>query len=161
VKNIFIVVISFLFIGASVVEGQDLLNTRIRMIKGRKRAIYFDQGIFHSDGNKRQLTSLVKIRNAYVKSRGYERIVFEFSGQEVPAVYGSISSKNKKINLDFFNTSLKKGIESVSANKYLKSVNFYLIDSDVLSVEISFKHAIVSDIFYLKNPARLVIDVKK
>lgn len=160
-KATFILFFACILIGVSNVEAQDLLNTRIRMIKGRKRAIYFDQGVFHTDGNKRALTVLKEIRDAYVKSRGYERVVFQFAGNEVPAIYGNVAGKKKKIYLDFFNTTIDKKLSSISANKYLDSVNFYPIDKDALSIEILFKQAIVADIFYLKNPGRLVIDIKK
>lgn len=142
-------------------NAQDLLNTRIRMISGRKKAVYFEQGVFHNDGNKREVTSLSKIRQSFVKSRGYERIVFDFNQKAPPAIYGSISGKEKKIYLDFFNTEVSKNIVSLGSSKYISDVNFYPIDKNTLSVELVFKTTIVADIFYLSNPGRLVIDVKK
>ncbi len=141
--------------------AQDLLNTRIRAISGRKKAIYFDKGIFHNDGNQRLGAKLVKLRESYVPQRGYERIVFDFDTPQPPAVYGSVDGKNKKIYLDLFNTQLQPGIKSLGSHRYLKQVNFFPIDRDSLSVELLFKQSVVADIFYLKNPGRLVIDVKQ
>ena len=40
-------------------------------------------------------------------------------------------------------------------------MQFYNIEQDHVSVELDFKQNVSFDIFYLENPARLVIDVKK
>ena len=145
---------------AGLVFGQNLLTERIWKISSRKRSIFFDQGVFHSDlpstNNK-----LLSIRNSYKADQKYERIVFDFQNSSPAKVYGHIDKENKKIRLDFFNTSLDKSIDSVSNVKYVKSIDFYNIDESSLSTEITFKEGVSFDIFYLENPGRLVIDAKK
>lgn len=144
----------------SVASAQNLLTERIWKISSRKRSIFFDQGVFHSDLSPNPKT-LSSIRNSYKPSKGYERIVFDFGSAQPPKVYGHISQKDKKIRLDFFNTDLQKSIDSVSNVKYVKSIDFFNIDKENLSVEILFKDNVSFDIFYLENPGRLVIDAKK
>lgn len=147
-------------LAGSVGFAQDLLTERIWKISSRKRSIFFDQGVFHSD-LKSSPKVLTAIRNSYQPSQGYERIVFDFNGNEPAKVYGHISKGEKKLRLDFFNTALEKSIDSVSNVKYVKSIDFFNIESDSLSVEITFKENVSFDIFYLENPGRLVIDAKK
>lgn len=140
--------------------AQDLLTERIWKISARKRSIFFDQGVFHSD-LKPESKTLVSLRNSYRSDQGYERIVFDF-GSPLPAkVYGHISKKEKKLRLDFFNTKLAKTMDAVSNVKYVKSVDFFNVDDDSLSVEISFNTSVSFDIFYLENPGRIVIDAKR
>lgn len=146
--------------GAAKVFAQNLLTERIWKISSRKRSIFFDQGVFHSDLAASPKT-LTGIRNSYKPSKGYERVVFDFSSAAPPKVYGHISPKDRKVRLDFFNTSLEKSVGAVSNVKYVDSIDFFNMDDDVLSVEMSFKENVSFDIFYLKNPGRLVIDVKK
>jgi hypothetical protein len=43
----------------------------------------------------------------------------------------------------------------------LKSINFFTIEKDNVSVELQFSQKVSFDVFYLENPGRLVIDVKK
>ncbi|MEX0799016.1 MAG: hypothetical protein WEB87_00020 [Bacteriovoracaceae bacterium] len=147
-------------LAGSFAHAQNLLTERIWKISDRKRSIFFDQGVFHSD-LKPQPKTLLSIRNSYQPSKGYERIVFDFSTNQPPKVYGHISKKDKKIRLDFFNTGLEKSLGSVSNVKYVKNLDFFNIDKDKLSVELSFKENVSFDIFYLENPGRLVIDAKK
>lgn len=140
--------------------AQNLLTERIWKISERKRSIFFDQGVFHSDLESAPKV-LKGIRNSYKRDEGYERIVFDFSTNQPPKVYGHISKTDKKVRLDFFNTSLEKSIDTVSNVKYIKNIDFFSIDKNSLSVELSFKDTVSFDIFYLENPARLVIDAKK
>ncbi len=140
--------------------AQDLLQERIWKISSRKRSIFFDKGVFHSDANPiRQ--KLKGIRNSYVPSRGYERIVFDFSGNKPPKVYGKIENSERKVYLDFFNTYLEKPIHKLKNVKILKSIDFFKVEENDLSLELSFNSKSSFDIFYLENPGRLVIDVKK
>merc|ERR1711976_962499 len=88
-------ILNFLLITISLTSfcyGQDLLQERIWKISSKKRSIFFDKGVFHSQQNldKQQLKG---IRNSFVASRGYERIVFDFTTNKPPKVYGKISSK--------------------------------------------------------------------
>lgn len=144
----------------SVGFAQNLLNERIWKISGRKRSIFFDQGVFHSDLASTPKT-LTAIRNSYKRDKDFERIVFDFNAAQPAKVYGHISKDDKKLRLDFFNTKLEKSISDVSNVKYVKSMDFFNIDNDSLSVEITFNESVSFDIFYLENPGRLVIDAKK
>ena len=139
--------------------AQDLLKERIWKLAPRKKSIFLDKGVFHSPANP-QNQRLKSIRNSYVPARGYERVVLDFTGSKPPRIYGHISKREKKVYIDFFNVSAGKmdGIRNV---KFLKEVNFFNIDEDHISAELSFKQNVSFDIFYLVNPARLVIDIKK
>ena len=75
--------------------------------------------------------------------------------------YLNISNKEKKVYIDFFNTSLGASVGELKDVKFLKNIDFFNIDQKSLSVELSFKEKVSFDIFYLEDHARLVIDVKK
>ncbi len=156
-KLSFILVLLFL---SPMSHAQDLLNERIWKISSRKRSIFLDKGIFHSMANPMQ-QDLKGIRNSYVPARGYERIVFDFSGNKPPKVYGKISGEEKKVFIDFFNTNLATSMGKLKNIKLLSSVDFFSIDKNTVSVELTFKAKASYDIFYLENPGRLVIDAKK
>ena len=155
-KFVFIIL---LILSANSLSAQNLLKERIWKISDKKRSIFFDKGVFHSDLSPSN-QMLQGVRNSYVQARGYERVVFDFGGQQPPKVYGYISEDNK-VYIDFFNTMLDKSIEPVVGVKYVKGINFYNIDTDGLSAEISFSSKVSVDIFYLSNPGRIVIDIKK
>lgn len=140
--------------------SQNLSKQRIWKITSDKRAIYFDQGIFHSD-KKRSTAKLTSIRNSYVGSRGYERVVLDFNESEPPKVYGHISMNKKKLYLDLFNTKLSDNMSSIKNVKYLENVDFFNIDKDLLSIEFKVSQKVSYDIFYLENPGRIVIDIKR
>jgi hypothetical protein len=140
--------------------SQNLLKERIWKISSKKRSIFFDKGVFHSPGGMAN-QKLKGIRNSYIPARKYERIVFDFTMSKPPKIYGHISSKDKKVYIDFFNTSIEKNMGSLKNIKYVKSVDFFNLDPNKLSVELSFIKGVSYDIFYLENPGRLVIDVKK
>jgi hypothetical protein len=156
--KVLLTLVSMLFI--TNVFAQNLNSQRIWKISSKKRSIFLDKGIFHSDSEVKNV-QLSGVRNSYVTSRGYERVVFDFNTSNTPRIYGHISKKDKKIYLDFFNTSLNKALTSIKEVKYVKSVDFYNIDKNQLSVELSFNSTVSFDIFFLENPGRLVIDVKK
>lgn len=140
--------------------AQDLLKERIWKISDRKKSVFLDKGVFHSEANPRQ-QSLKDVRNSYMASRGYERIVFDFSSSKPPRVYGKIAEESKKVYLDFFNTSIGTNISELKNIKFLKNIDFFTIDEDGISVELQFNQKVSFDIFYLESPGRLVIDVKK
>lgn len=154
-------IICFVLFGISQFSfAQDLLQERIWKISSRKRSIFFDKGVFHSAANPMS-QKLTGIRNSYIHARGYERVVLDFSSSKPPKVYGKISSIEKKIYLDLFNTKLGTDVEQLKNIKFLKNIDFFTIDKDNLSVELQFSKKVSFDIFYLENPARIVIDVKK
>lgn len=156
-----IVLLIVLILGfSSLSYSQDLLKERIWKIAPRKKSIFLDKGVFHSDSNPK-MQKLKSIRNSYVPARGYERIVIDFSGSKPPRIYGHISKNEKKVFIDLFNTSMTPNIESVKSIKFLQDVKFFDIEEDLISAELTFNRTVSFDIFYLENPARLVLDVKK
>ena len=150
----------FLINISTISYAQDLLKERIWKLAPRKKSIFLDKGVFHSDANP-QMQKLVGMRNSYVPARGYERIVIDFSGNKPPRIYGHVSKKDNKVFIDLFNTSMTPELEGISSIKYLKDVKFFDIEPDHISAELSFSRSVSFDIFYLENPARLVLDVKK
>ena len=139
--------------------SQNLLDERIRRVSARKRSIYLESGIFHNGGPKRS-SKLKAIRHSFSGKKGYERLVFDFTTENLPRIYGYISGKDKKLYLDLFTTDLPDALNSFGNSRYVKSVNFFPIQNDTLSVEVLFKKNITLDVFYLKNPGRLVVDIK-
>jgi len=139
--------------------AQDLFEERIRRIPSRKKSIFLNRGIFHNGGSKR-VSKLNAIRHNYTKNLGYERVVFDFGTKKVPRIYGHISSTEKKIYIDLFNTKIPKNIGSFGNSKYIESMNLFPISDDTLSIEINFKQSIAVDLFYLNSPGRLVLDIK-
>ena len=103
--------------------SQDLLQERIWKISSHKRSIFFDKGVFHSESNP-IIQKLKGIRNSYIPARGYERVVFDFSGAKPPKIYGKISSADKKVYVDFFNTELGTSVEQLKNIKFLKKYRF-------------------------------------
>ncbi|MBT3981266.1 MAG: hypothetical protein HOE90_07920 [Bacteriovoracaceae bacterium] len=139
--------------------SQNLLNERIREIPGRKKSIYLEGGVFHG-GSGTGRSTLVAARHSYRAAENFERLVFDFKGSSLPKVYGYLSEKEKKLYIDFFSSDLKPGISSFGNSKFVKNMDFFKISSDTLSLELGFKSKVSVDIFYLKSPSRLVIDVK-
>lgn len=139
--------------------SQDLLQERIRQIDNRKRSIYIDQGIIHN-GHRDQRSRLEKVRHSYSEERGFERLVFDFNTSAVPRVYGHLSSGEKKLYLDFFQTSLIDDIQSVGNSRLIDGINFFPVESDMISIEVILKDQSDVEIFYLNNPGRLVVDIK-
>lgn len=153
-------IIFLLILQSTQLFAQDLTKQRIWKISSKKRAVFLDKGVFYSksDSSNQELKG---IRNSYVASRGYERVVFDFSSNTPPRVYGHIASSENKVYIDLHKTSLNKAIQAVKNVKFVKSVDFFNLDKDNLSVELSFNEKVSFDIFHLENPGRLVIDVKK
>ena len=155
-----IITLMLLSIGFNQVSAQDLLGERIRRITSRKKSIYLDKGIFHNGGPTVQST-LKTVRHNYNKRLGYERIVFDFKTPKIPKVYGHINSSNKNLYVDLFDTQIEKTVGSFGKTQFVDSINFFPISRDTLSVELKFKEKVSVDIFYLENPGRLVIDIKR
>ena len=143
----------------SVVNAQDLTNERIRKISATKRSVYFKRGVFLSSV-KKTASNLKAIRHGYKASNGYERLVFDFGTKKAPKVYGYKSENEKKIFIDFFNTSLGRQVQSFGNSKLVHKVEFYPVGDETLSTEVSLKGNYSIDIFYLENPGRVVIDIK-
>lgn len=149
-----------LFFTQSYVYAQNLMSEKIRRIPARKRSVYLNSGVFHNGGPKVS-SKLKAVRQNYSKSKNYERLVFDFETSKLPRIYGYISKERKKIFIDFFETSMDQSLSSFGNSKYVKTINFFPIQADTLSVEVIFKDNVSLDVFYLESPARLVIDLKK
>lgn len=141
------------------ITAQDLMVERIRKISSTKKSVYFDKGIFHN-GSPTGKAVLKKVRHSFVKRNGYERIVFDFSSNKLPRIYGHVAKGEKKLYLDFFKTNLDSGIGSFGDSKYVESINFFPIDKQSLSVELIYKDNVNVEVFYLDSPARLVVDIR-
>lgn len=141
------------------VFGQDLLKERIRKLSNNKTSIYVEKGIFHNGGVNLQST-LKSLRQSYNPKQGFERIVIDFTTNEVPKIYGHISSDEKKMYLDIFETNLAKDFSSPSNTRFVEKINFFPIESNHLSLDLKLKNKVIADIFTLENPGRLVIDFK-
>jgi hypothetical protein len=148
-----------LFLFTSLAQSQDLLKERIRKLTNKKTSIYIESGIFHNGGVKGQ--GLLKgIRQSYNPKQGFERIVIDFGQSEIPKIYGNINSLEKKLYIDFFDTTLDKELKAITSTKYVAKVNFFPIEASHLSMELILKSKVNADIFFLENPGRLVIDLK-
>lgn len=144
----------------SLTYGQDLQSERIRSMSSRKRSIYLESGIFHN-GSESLSSEIKSVRHNYSDKRGYERLVFDFKTAKVPRIYGYISAEERKMYIDFFETTLNPEIGSFGQSQYIKAINFYPINSESLSVEVQFKDKVTLDIFYLDSPGRFVVDIKE
>ncbi len=142
------------------VFAQDLMKERIWKIASRKKSIFLDKGIFHVTTTQSS-GQVDGVRNSYIKSRGYERVVFDFNTNMIPSLYGHISKAGNRIYIDFFNTKLSTTITALKNTKYVQNLDFFAIDENSLSIELTMKEKNSFDIFYLDNPGRLVIDIKK
>ena len=139
--------------------AQDLLKERIRKLSSNKTSVYIEKGIFHNGGVKQE-SVLKSIRQSYNPKQGFERIVIDFSTNQIPKVYGHISALDKKLYIDFFDTTLVKELQSIGNTRFVEKVNFFPIESNHLSMEMNLKAKVNADIFFLENPGRLVIDFK-
>lgn len=159
-KIINFAIIFGLLISSVLAFSANLQSERIWKLTNRKKSIYLDDGIFHYQSGD-SASSLTNVRNSYVASRGYERIVFDFAGKNVPKIYGNVSNPNKKLYIDFANTNLAASLKKLKNTKFVDRMDVFNIDSDTLSVELVLKSKVSFDIFFLDNPGRLVVDIKK
>ena len=139
--------------------AQDLLKERIRRLSSNKTSIYIEKGIFHNGGVKIQ-SSLKSLRQSYNPKQGFERIVIDFSTNQIPKIYGHMSSEDRKMYLDIFETTIAKDLKTVDKTRYIEKINFFPIESNHLSLDMKLKSKVIADVFYLENPGRLVIDLK-
>jgi hypothetical protein len=155
------IIFIFLVFMSTFVSSQDLLEERVRKISSKKKSVFLDKGIFHNGRPNVKKSSLRAIRHSYSKTKGYERVVLDFTSSKVPRIYGYISGKDKRLYVDVFGTSISKNISSFGSSHYVKRINFFPISNDSLSLELNFKDKVSMDIFYLENPGRIVVDIKK
>lgn len=141
------------------VLAQGLMEERIWKISGRKKSIFLDSGVFHAHSTLAN-SGITAVRNSVVPGRGYERIVIDFNTPSIPKVYGHISPQTNKLSVDFFNTSAMTNQPQIKNSKFVKSIDFISVDGKTMTMEMSLKSKGSYDVFYLENPARLVIDIR-
>jgi len=155
--KIFLVVLSVFFATAHAI---DLTNEHIHKIPDKKKAIYFTRGIFHNGDGKVE-AKLKAIRHSFTEKQGFERLVIDFEGKQVPKIYGGLVPGKKTLSLDLFNVSLAKDVGSFGKSNLVEGVNFFPIQGETTTMEIGFKDDVKIELFSLASPARLVIDVMK
>jgi hypothetical protein len=127
--------IFILLFAVSSVMAQDLMKEQIRPLQKEKKSIYTTAGTFYTKPIKENAV-LKKIRNAYVRTRGYERIVLDFDGKKPPQVYGHINGPKNKVFIDLFNTGLSSNVKQLKDVKFIKNVDFYTMDKDLTAKDI-------------------------
>jgi hypothetical protein len=135
-------------------------SQRIWKISDKKRNIYLDKGIIYLN-SKAEKVSLKSIRSRFNSSKGYERIVLDFDTNNPPRIYGLISQGKKKLFIDLFNTTIGTSDRMIKKTKFVSSIDVYQLDTNKLSLELNLRKSYNFDVFYLSNPSRLVIDIKK
>ena len=136
-------------------------NENIWQIVKDKKNTYYNRGIFHfpSKGVNNR-SSLKKISQGVGK--GFERLVFAFREKDeknFPRVYGYISKENK-IYIDFYNLWVPKQKFKIKKHKFVRSIDFFILDNEKVSVEVNLSRNAEIEVFYLTNDNRLVIDFK-
>jgi hypothetical protein len=137
---------------------QNLMDERIWKVAPRKKSIFLDSGVFHLNSVTRSAV-ITALRNSAVDGRGYERVVIDFNTPSVPKLYGHITA-NKKLSIDFFETTVQTAQPQIKSSKFVDSINFIAVDGKSITMEVGLKTKSSFDIFYLENPGRLVIDIK-
>lgn len=138
--------------------AQNLMEERIWKVSPRKKSIFLDSGVFHMNSALKD-ASISAVRNSAVSGRGYERVVIDFNTPTVPKLYGHIT-ENKKISIDFFDTSMVTAQPQMKNSKFVKAIDFISVDGKTMTMEMTLKGKSSFDIFYLENPGRLVIDIR-
>ncbi len=150
-----------LLILTSISHSQNVLKENSWVISGSKKNVYFEQGIFRANGESSSPTILQNIRTHYNKNSKQERIVIDLTGTSMVSIYGSILPGKKKLTLDLMQVSKGETLPSVTKGKYLQSIDIYIIEPKLLTLELNFDAVYSFEIFYLLNPLRVVIDVKR
>lgn len=143
---------------ATSVLAQNLMEERIWKVSPRKKSIFLDAGVFHMNSDLKS-ASITGVRNSAVNGRGYERVVVDFNTASVPKLYGHITA-NKKVSIDFFDTSIQTSQPNMKNSKFVKAIDFISVDGKTMTMEMSLKGKSSFDIFYLTDPGRLVIDIR-
>jgi hypothetical protein len=138
--------------------AQNLMEERIWKVSPRKKSIFLDSGVFHLSSSTKE-SSISAVRNSAVNGRGYERVVIDFNTPTVPKLYGHIT-ENKKVSVDFFDTSIVTAQPQMKNSKFVKAIDFISVDGKTMTMEMSLKGKSSFDVFYLENPGRLVIDIR-
>lgn len=132
----------------------------VRNILTTKKNVYVEHAIFQS-GSLKQNSKLSSLRHSSYSKRGYERIVLDFESKNLPETYVFVSSRDGKINIDLSNTKIKKSVKPTIKSNFIREVNFFPLANNILSMEIFVDKKVYAEVFQLKAPTRLVIDLKK
>ena len=146
------------FLASVMADTPNLFQERIWKLQAKKRSIFLESGIFHRRSAIKD-SSLVAVRHSFNKGKNQERIVFDFNSDDIPSVYGHISAKDMKLYVDFIGSGLNPALGSFGRSHYVEKMDVFPIEN--LSVELKLRKKITADIFYLKNPGRLVIDLRE
>lgn len=157
-NTIFLIIFS-VFICATSSMAQSINGERILKLDGNKKSVYVDRGVLYLQSQTYSAT-ILNIRSFFSQDQGFERIVFDFADKKLPTVYGFINSKKNKVYLDFFNTTMANENKEIKASKFIKGMEVFKLDKEKVTVELTFNAENSYEIFYLENPARLVIDIK-
>lgn len=153
---------AILFYSPTNLYSQNLLKENSWVVDGNKKNVYFDQGIFRlSRPAPKVPPQLTNIRSHFNKKTKQERIVLDFTGDEVPSLYGNISPAKKKLALDVLQAEKSESFPTTIKGKLLQSVDVYIIEPKLMTLEFNFDNSYSFEIFYLQNPTRVVIDVKR
>lgn len=139
--------------------AQNLMEERIWKVASRKKSIFLDSGVFHFNSSLKNV-AITAVRSSAVAGRGYERVVIDFNTSSIPKIYGHISVKDKKMSIDFFDTTIQGQIAQLTNSKNVQSLDFISVDGKALTLEMMMKGKTSFDVFYLENPGRLVIDIR-
>lgn len=142
------------------VRAQNLRDQSLRKIRVDKTSRFVESGIIYNMDYKNS-PILTNIRSSYTPGKGYERIVFDFDTNDIPRVYGHIDSSNNRLLLDFLKTGLDGRLASPGDSRFVEAIHFFPIDENSLSLEVIFKGDVNVEVFYLKSPGRLVVDIKR
>lgn len=157
-NTVLVICFSF-FLFASQSMAQSINGERILKLEGNKKSIYVDRGVLYFQSQTYSAT-ILNIRSFFSQDQGFERVVFDFADQKPPTIYGFIDSKKNKVYLDFFNTTMANENKEIKASKFIKGMEVFKLDKEKVTIELTFNGENSYEIFYLENPARLVIDIK-
>lgn len=152
-------VLWLLLLIASSALAQNLMEERIWKVAARKKSIFLDAGVFHHNNTSLKSSSITSVRSSAVPDRGYERVVIDFNTPTTPKLYGHINP-DKKISVDFFDTTVATNQPQLKNSKHVKSLDFISVDGKTITMELKMKGKASYDVFYLENPGRLVIDIR-
>ena len=149
----------FLLLLACPVKAQNLMEERIWKVSPRKKSIFLDSGVFHSNTNTSS-AAITGVRSSAVDGRGYERLVIDFNSASIPKLYGHITANEMKISVDFFDTTVATNQPQLKNSKFIRAIDFISVDGKTITMELSMKSKASFDVFFLENPGRLVIDIR-
>ena len=150
----------FLILSFVLTSVESWSSLSVKDILFSKKNIYLEDGIYQA-GDLQESARLSRLRHSSNSKRGYERIVLDFKGKKLPETYVFVSSKNGKINIDLSNTKILRTVKPTIKSNIIKEVNFFPLANNILSMELFLDKKVYAEVFQLKSPTRLVIDLKK